>query len=153
MEHSAFSGKRIVILGMARQGQALARFFVAAGADVTIGDATPADKLGAEVQLESLPVKLALGGHPLSLLDGCDLLCLSGGVPAQLPFVQAAIRHIPLSNDSLLTIQLASQAGLGPVVAITGSSGKTTTTTLVGLMLSAGGKPVHVGGNIGVPPK
>ena len=153
MEHSVFSDKRIVILGMARQGQALARFFVAAGADVTISDAAPAEQLGAEMaRLGSLPVKLALGGHPLSLLDGCDLLCLSGGVPAQLPFVQAAIqRHIPLSNDSLLTIQLASQAGLGPIVAITGSSGKTTTTTLVGLMLSAGGKPVHVGGNIGVP--
>ena len=103
-------------------------------------------------KLGSLPVKLALGGHPLSLLDGCDLLCLSGGVPAQLPIVQAAIqRGIPLSNDSLLTLQLASQAGLGPIVAITGSSGKTTTTTLVGLMLSAAGKPVHVGGNIGVP--
>ena len=153
MEHSVFSGKRIVILGMARQGHALARFFAAAGADVTISDAAPAEKLHAEIaKLENLPVKLALGGHSLSLLDGCDLLCLSGGVPAQLPFVQAAVqRQIPLSNDSLLTVQLASQAGLGPIVAITGSSGKTTTTTLVGLMLRAAGKQVHVGGNIGVP--
>jgi UDP-N-acetylmuramoylalanine--D-glutamate ligase len=148
-----FQGKRIVVLGLARQGLALARFFVAAGAAVTVSDAAPADKLAAEVEkLQGLPVTLALGGHPLSLLDGCDLLCLSGGVPAQLPIVQAAIaRGIPLSNDSLLTVQLASQRGLGPLVAITGSSGKTTTTTLVGLMLAASGKTVHVGGNIGVP--
>ncbi len=138
---------------MARQGLALARFFAAAGAAVTISDAAPAEKLAAEIaKLGSLPIELALGGHPLALLDDCDLLCLSGGVPAQLPFVQAAIqRHIPLSNDSLLTVQLASQAGLGPIAVITGSSGKTTTTTLVGLMLRAAGKQVHVGGNIGVP--
>jgi UDP-N-acetylmuramoylalanine--D-glutamate ligase len=153
VEHSEFIGKRVVILGMARQGLALARFFVAAGATVTLSDAAPADKLGAELdKLGNLPVKLELGGHPLSLLDGCDLLCLSGGVPAELPIVHAAIqRNIPLSNDSLLTIQLASQAGLGPIVAITGSSGKTTTATLVGLMLRAAGRQVHVGGNIGLP--
>lgn len=153
MEYSEFCGKRIVILGMARQGQALARFFAAARANVTISDAAPAEKLGAEIaRLGSLSVTLELGGHPLSLLDGCDLLCLSGGVPAQLPIVQAAIqRGIPLSNDSLLTVQLAARAGLGPIIAITGSSGKTTTTTLAGLMLRAGGKQVHVGGNIGLP--
>lgn len=153
MEHSAFQGKRIVILGLARQGQALARFFVAAGATVTISDAAPAEKLGAELaRFGDLPVKLELGGHSPALLDDCDLLCLSGGVPAQLPLVQAAIqRRIPLGNDSLLTVQLASQAGLGPIIAITGSSGKTTTTTLVGLMLRAAGKQVHVGGNIGLP--
>ncbi len=153
MEHSEFTGRRIVILGLARQGLALARFLVAAGAAVTISDAAPAEKLRAVLdQLGDLPVKLELGGHPLALLDDCDLLCLSGGVPAQLPIVQAAMqRHIPLSNDSLLTLQLAAQAGLGPIVAITGSSGKTTTTTLVGLMLEAAGKQVHVGGNIGTP--
>ncbi len=153
VEHSVFSGKRIVILGLARQGQALARFFVAAGAAVTISDAAPAEKLGAELaKLGDLPVQFELGGHPLALLDGCDLLCLSGGVPAQLPIVQAAIqRGIALSNDSLLTLQLAAQAGLGPLIAITGSSGKTTTTTLAGLMLRAAGKQVHVGGNIGMP--
>jgi UDP-N-acetylmuramoylalanine--D-glutamate ligase len=153
VEHSEFSGKRIVILGLARQGQALARFLVAAGANVTLSDAAPAERLIAELdKLGDLPVKLQLDGHPFTLLDCCDLLCLSGGVPAQLPIVQAAIqRKIPLSNDSLLTVQLASQAGLGPIVAITGSSGKTTTTTLVGLMLRAAGKQVHVGGNIGLP--
>jgi UDP-N-acetylmuramoylalanine--D-glutamate ligase len=53
---------------------------------VTISDATPAERLAAEIaRLGDLPVELALGGHPLTLLDGCDLLCLSGGVPPQIP--------------------------------------------------------------------
>ncbi len=153
VDAGVFEGKRIVILGLARQGLALARFFTAAGAQVTVSDAAPAEKLAAELdKLGGLPVQLLLGGHPLTLLDGCDLLCLSGGVPPQLPVVQSAVaRGIPLSNDSLLTLQLAAGRGLGPVVAITGSSGKTTTTTLAGLMLEASGLTTHVGGNIGLP--
>jgi UDP-N-acetylmuramoylalanine--D-glutamate ligase len=148
-----FAGKRVVVLGLARQGLALVRFFVAQGATVVVSDAAPAEKLEAEVAaLAALPVELVLGGHPLTLLEGCDLLCLSGGVPPQLEIVQQAIAQgIRLSNDSLLTFQLARQRGLGPLVAITGSSGKTTTTTLVGLMLEEAGQTVHVGGNIGTP--
>ena len=148
-----FQNRTILILGLARQGLALCRYFVAEGANVTVSDAAPAKKLGAELAaLNGLPVRLALGGHPESLLDGCDLLCLSGGVPAQLPIVQETIRRgIRLSNDSLLTLQLAPC----PVVAITSSSGKTTTTTLVGEMLrrtfAGTGCVVHVGGNIGMP--
>jgi UDP-N-acetylmuramoylalanine--D-glutamate ligase len=153
-----FTNKRIVILGLARQGLALARFLLRQGATVVVSDAAPEEKLQAELAvLGNLPVELALGGHPLSLLDGCDLLCLSGGVPPQLKIVQTAIaRGIRVSNDSLLTMQLARQRGLGPLIAITGSSGKTTTTTLTGLMLAATAcdRPrfaVHVGGNIGTP--
>ena len=116
-----FRGQRIVILGLARQGSALARFFTRAGAQVTISDAASEEKLAADIaRLGDLPVKLVLGGHPPELLDACDLLCLSGGVPAQLGIVQEAIRRgIPLSNDSLLTLQLARQRELGPIVAIT----------------------------------
>ncbi len=148
-----FQNRNVLILGLARQGLALCRYFVAEGANVTVSDAAPAEKLGAELAaLNGLPIRLALSGHPDSLLDGCDLLCLSGGVPAQLPIVQEAIRRgIRLSNDSLLTLQLAPC----PVIAITGSSGKTTTTTLVGEMLrrtfDGTGCTVHVGGNIGTP--
>ena len=64
MEHSEFSGKRIVILGLARQGLALARFFVAAGADVTISDAAPAEKLGAEMAKLGEPAGEAGAGRP-----------------------------------------------------------------------------------------
>ncbi len=154
----ALEGKRVLILGLARQGMALARYCTAAGAQVTISDMAPADKLGDELaSLNGLVragrVALALGGHPLALLDGCELLCLSGGVPPQSPIVQEAIRRaIPLSNDSLMTFQIARARGLGPLIGITGSSGKTTTTTLVGQMLAQGAsRPVHVGGNIGAP--
>ena len=151
----AFANKKVVILGLARQGLALARFFVEQGAQVVISDGASAEQKATEIAaLAGLPVEFALNGHPLSLLDECDLLCLSGGVPPQLEIVQTAIEcGIPLSNDSLLTMQVARARGLGPLVAITGSSGKTTTTTLVGLMLSAtfGAARVHVGGNIGTP--
>lgn len=152
-EKQSFVGQAIVILGLARQGIALARFFAQAGANVIISDAATADQLDAELaQINDLPVELVLGGHPDTLLDSCDLLCLSGGVPPQIPIVQQAIaRGIPLSNDSLLTLQLVRDLNLGPLVAITGSSGKTTTTTLVGQMLVASGRTVHVGGNIGMP--
>ena len=157
MVDRAFAGKHIVILGLARQGLALARFLAGSGAQVIISDAAPAERLTTELaRLNGLSVELALGGHPATLLDGCDLLCLSGGVPPQIPFVQEAIaRGIALSNDSLLTCQLVRQQGLGPLVALTGSSGKTTTTTLVGEMLREsfgnGGRRAHVGGNIGTP--
>jgi UDP-N-acetylmuramoylalanine--D-glutamate ligase len=154
----SLEGKRVLILGLARQGLALARYCTNAGALVTISDLAAADRLDAElVSLNGLVgagrIQLALGGHPLSLLDGCDLLCLSGGVPPQSAIVQEAVRRaIPLSNDSLMTFQIARARGLGPLIGITGSSGKTTTTTLVGRILAQGAtRPVHVGGNIGAP--
>ena len=144
-----FRGKRVLIIGLARQGKALARFFCRQGAQVTITDAKTAAQLQEAItELEGLPVRYVLGGHPLSLLDGCDLLCLSGGVPPEIPFVQEAERRgIPLSNDSLLTLYLAPT----PMIGITGSSGKTTTTALVGEILKAAGFPTWVGGNIGTP--
>ncbi len=141
--------RRIVILGLARQGTALARYLVQAGAHVTVSDMQPAEALAAALAtIADLPVDLVLGGHPLSLLDGTDVLCLSGGVPPDLPIVRAAqARGITLSNDSLLTLQRCPALTVG----ITGSSGKTTTTTLVGEMLKASGQPTWVGGNIGTP--
>jgi len=146
---SAFAGLCIVIVGLARQGSALARFFCGAGAHVTVTDLRPAEDLGdALIALKGLPIRYALGGHPLSLLDSCDLVCLSGGVPPETPFPQEARRRgIPLSNDSLLTLDLIRALSVG----VTGSSGKTTTTTLVGKMLEASGYRTWVGGNIGTP--
>ena len=151
MNSSWFRGKRIVILGLARQGTALARFLVGRGARVTISDLQPAGAAppaAAQAALADLPLTLALGGHPLALLDDADLLCLSGGVSPDLPIVQAArAAGIPLSNDSLLTLQQTAAFSVG----ITGSSGKTTTTTLTGAMLKASGLTTWVGGNIGTP--
>ncbi len=142
-------GKRIVILGLARQGTALARWAARQGARVTASDIRPAEALHEAIaSLEGLPIELALGGHPVELLDGCDLLCLSGGVPPYIPIVREAVRRgIPLSNDSILFLERTK----GQTMGITGSSGKTTTTTLVGKMLEASGLTTWVGGNIGKP--
>ena len=171
----SFVGTKVVILGLARQGIAAARFFVQQGAQVTISDASPPERLAEPLaQLAAAlrhdgrsvdEVELALGGHPLSLLDGCKLLCLSGGVPPQISLVQTALAQgVSLTNDTILTLERSTARAIG----ITGSSGKTTTTTLVGLILAASGlatpvgdgfatvrsgpQPhVWVGGNIGQP--
>ena len=139
----------MVIVGLARQGSALARFFCAQGAQVVVTDLGRPEQLRAQVDaLAGLPIEYVLGEHPLALLDGCDLLLLSGGVPPETPLPREARRRgIPLSNDSLLTLHLSA----APLIGITGSSGKTTTTTLVGEMLKASGLNTWIGGNIGTP--
>ena len=141
------AGKRVVVLGMARQGKALARWLPALGARVTLSDSRSAETLSAEVaSLAGLPVEFALGGHPLALLDDCDVLCLSGGVPPTLPIVEEARRRgIRVTNDAQLFIERCP----APVLGITGSAGKTTTTALTGAMARAAGRVTHVGGNIG----
>jgi len=144
-----WSGRRVVILGIARQGTALARYLVAHGAQVTLSDLKPAHQLDLQ-PLAGLPVQFVLGGHPLELLDACDLLCLSGGVPTDLPIVNEARRRgIQLSNDA----QIFLEACPARVIGITGSAGKTTTTTLVGEILKTdqSDRAVWVGGNIGNP--
>jgi len=152
-----YQGQRIVILGLARQGVALAQYLAGQGARVVVSDLQPATspRLAANLAaLGNLTIEYVLGGHPLSLLDGADGLCLSGGVSADLPIVrEARRRHIGLSNDTQVFLE-ACPAGV-LTVGITGSAGKTTTTTLAGRMLSgalaSGGRTVWVGGNIGNP--
>lgn len=145
-----WNGTRTLILGAARQGIALARWLSRHGSDVTLSDARSLDELApARESLADTTVKWAAGGHPLDLLDRTDVLCLSGGVPLTLPIVQEALRRgLPLSNDT----QIFMEAVPCRTVGITGSAGKTTTTTLVGNMakLAYGGR-AFVGGNIGDP--
>jgi UDP-N-acetylmuramoylalanine--D-glutamate ligase len=94
--------KRVIVLGLARQGKALARYLSANGANVVVSDVKAASELGESMrELSDLDLQFELGGHPPELLEGADLLCLSGGVPADLPLVQQArLRGIPISNDS-----------------------------------------------------
>ncbi len=140
---------RVVIVGLARQGKALARFFAEQGWRVTVSDMRKPEALQDAIrELSDLTIHYVLGEHPLSLLEDCDLFCTSGGVPTDLPIVQeAARRGIPLSNDA----QEFMRRCPAPIVGITGSAGKTTTTTLVGKMLTAAGFTTWVGGNIGNP--
>ena len=141
------AGRHVVVLGMARQGKALGRWLPTVGARVTLSDSQSAEALAADVaEFAGTPVQFALGGHPLELLDDCDLLCVSGGVPPTLPIVQEALRRgIAVANDAQLFLERCP----APVLGITGSAGKTTTTALVGAMCRAAGRTTHVGGNIG----
>lgn len=143
------SGKRIVILGLARQGEALARFAAEAGADVVVSDLrSPAALHESLERLQDLEIAYVLGEHPLRLLEGADLLAVSGGVPADAPLVQAArAQGIRITNDAL-EFTVRSPA---PIIGITGSAGKTTTTSLAGAMSRAAGRTTWVGGNIGRP--
>ena len=151
-----YAGLRATILGAARQGLAVARFLLQNGAHVTLSDERSADQLAtamaaltsfAQEHGASAP-RFVLGDHPITLLDSTDLLLLSGGVSPGIPIAEEARqRGIALSNDGALTLRHCPT----PIIGITGSAGKTTTTTLTGLMLEAAGYRVHVGGNIGVP--
>src|SRR5512145_616932 len=145
-----WTGTRVLILGAARQGLALARWLSLHGARVTLSDVRSEDDLRiARQSLAEYPIRWALGGHPLELLDSTDVLCPSGGVPLTLPIVAEAVkRGIPLSNDSQIFMEVVPCKTIG----ITGSAGKTTTTTLVGRMAkNAYGDKAYVGGNIGDP--
>lgn len=149
-----WEGLRVVVIGAARQGLALTRYLAREGAQVVLTDARSADQLvEARQELARLPMEWVVGGHPLTLLDGADLVCPSGGVPLSIPLIdEARTRGIPLSNDS----QVFMDAVSCPVVGITGSAGKTTTTTLMGRIAeqaAAAGiyRRAHVGGNIGNP--
>jgi len=149
---SNWKGQRILIIGAARQGQALARYLAGQQAVVTLNDQRSDEQLqSARQNLAGLDIRWVTGGHPLDLLDDVDLVCLSGGVPLNLPIVvEAQRRGIPLSNDS----QVFMEAVPCPVIGITGSAGKTTTTTLVGRMAADHvrlPRRVWVGGNIGTP--
>ena len=145
-----WKGKRVVIIGAARQGLALAEYAAAKGAQVVLNDARSAEQLAeAQQRLGALPEEWELGGHPSSLLQKTDFLAPSGGVPRDLPLiVEARRKGIAITNDS----QLFLEATPATVIGITGSSGKTTTTTLVGRMLRhMEGATVWIGGNIGHP--
>lgn len=148
-----WKGRRVVIVGAARQGSALAAYLATHGARVLLTDKRPSEQLeAAQNRLSGLPVEWRLGEHPMDILEGADLLCLSGGVPSDIPLVTAAQqRGIPLSNDSQIFLEQAPC----PVIGLTGSAGKTTATILVGRILKAmegkGIRRAWVGGNLGNP--
>jgi UDP-N-acetylmuramoylalanine--D-glutamate ligase len=144
-----FTGKRLLILGLARQGTALARFAAGVGAVVTVSDLRPPEKLtDVQADLSDLDINYVLGEHPMSLLDKTDVLAISGGVPADAPFVAAArAKGIIITNDSQEFIKRTPTA----VIGITGSAGKTTTTALTGVISQVSGRRNWVGGNIGRP--
>ncbi|MFA5910116.1 MAG: UDP-N-acetylmuramoyl-L-alanine--D-glutamate ligase [Vicinamibacterales bacterium] len=140
------SGQRVLVVGAARSGVAAAHLLARRGAVVTLTDRKPA--IPEEADLRAAGVRLELGGHQVASFEAANLVVMSPGVPLDLPEVaRARAVGVPVIGE----LELASRWLRGPIVAITGTKGKSTTTTLVGRMLEAAGRRVLVGGNIGYP--
>jgi UDP-N-acetylmuramoylalanine--D-glutamate ligase len=158
---SDYKNMRVVVIGAARQGMALSRYLVEHGAYVVLNDRRSVTQMShtldalADLSKRENALQWVLGGHPLSLLDQADLVCVSGGVPLTLPLLQEAqAKNIPLSNDSQIFLEVAPCK----VVGITGSAGKTTTTSLFYQITQEIHDPIShafrkawIGGNIGSP--
>jgi UDP-N-acetylmuramoylalanine--D-glutamate ligase len=139
-------GSRVLVVGAARSGIAAAELLVSRGARVTLTDLKTI--VPEEEALREHGVALELGGHRAETFTAADLIVTSPGVPPELPEIaRARDRGVTVIGE----LELASRWLRGRIVAITGTKGKSTTTTLVGRMLAASGRRVLVGGNIGVP--
>jgi UDP-N-acetylmuramoylalanine--D-glutamate ligase len=141
--------KRVLVVGLGKSGVASALFLKERGARVTVSDTKSPHQLRDEIPvLLDHGIAVETGGHGERTFRGQDLIVVSPGVPVDAPpLVQARASGEPVIGE----IELAAQHLPGPIVAITGSNGKTTTTTLTGKILLAGGLPALVGGNIGTP--
>ena len=142
------AGKKTLVVGLARTGVACARFLARAGARVTVTDQAPAADLEEpRREIRDLGIKEELG-VPQPVWQAYDLLLLSPGVPPELPWLAAAREaSIPVWGE----LELAGHFFTRPLLAVSGTNGKTTTTTLVGELLRASGLRPLVGGNIGTP--
>src|SRR5882762_2551747 len=139
--------KRVLVVGLGKSGVASALFLKAHGAKVTVSDTKSGDELHNEIPvLLDHGITVETGGHGERTFRGQDLIVVSPGVPIDAaPLAQARA----LGEKVIGEIELAAQFFPGPIVAITGSNGKTTTTTLAGEIVAASGRPTVVGGNIG----
>jgi UDP-N-acetylmuramoylalanine--D-glutamate ligase len=143
------ANKKILVVGLARTGLAAARFLHHRGAAVRATDISTEAQLSPGVaELRALGIDLALGGHRVEDFTAADLVVLSPGVPHTLAPLQAARdRGVPVIAE----VELAARFIREPIVAVSGTNGKTTVTELLGRMLEASGRRVFVGGNIGRP--
>src|ERR1700746_466913 len=143
------NGKRALVVGLEKSGVASALFMKAHGARVTVSDTKSGDELRNEIPVVlDHGITVETGGHGERTFRGQDLIVVSPGVAVDAPLL---VQARTLGEAVIGEIELAAQFLPGPIVAITGSNGKTTTTTLTGEILAAGGLPTLVGGNIGTP--
>jgi UDP-N-acetylmuramoylalanine--D-glutamate ligase len=141
--------KRVLVVGLGKSGLSSALFLRAQGAQVTVSDTRSAEALAKEIPaLLEAGIMVESGGHGLLTFRRQDLIVVSPGVPMDTPEVkQVHAFGLPVIGE----LELASRFLKGKVVAITGSNGKTTTTTLLGKIFTDAGGPTLLGGNIGVP--
>jgi UDP-N-acetylmuramoylalanine--D-glutamate ligase len=142
-------GKKVLVVGLGKSGLAAALFLRRRGALVTVSDTRSAEALSKEIPtLLEEGVMVEAGGHGLLTFRRQDLIVVSPGVPLDTPeLVQVKSFGLPVIGE----LELAARFLKGRTIAVTGSNGKTTTTTLLGEILAAAGLPTLVGGNIGVP--
>src|SRR5206468_438544 len=142
-------GKKVLVVGLGKSGLAAALFLRRRGAQVTVSDIRSAEALARDIPaLLEEGINVETGGHGLLTFRRQDLIVVSPGVPLDTPeLAQVRSFGLPIIGE----IELAARFLKGKTLAITGSNGKTTTTTLVGEILKQGGLPTVVGGNIGVP--
>lgn len=142
-----FTGKKVLVLGLAKSGYAAARLLHELGAEVIVNDRNELDNHPAAGDLQSLGMRVIGGGHPISILDeGIELIVKNPGIPYTNPLlVEAAVRGIKIITE----VEIASIVSEGDFIGITGSNGKTTTTTLIFEMLNEAGKDPILAGNIG----
>ena len=144
-------GRRVTVFGFGRrEGVSLVRFLAAEGAETLVSDRLPAAELGESLAgIAGLPVQLNLGGHDEDrILAWSDIIFVSPVIPRTLPALQEAVRRgIVLSSE----VELFFQRCPAPIIGVTGSAGKSTTTTMLAEMLERSDRPVVVGGNIGRP--
>ncbi|MFN7952495.1 MAG: UDP-N-acetylmuramoyl-L-alanine--D-glutamate ligase [bacterium] len=143
------AGKRVLVVGVARTGLAAARFLLERGARVTITERRSRAELPAEIdELERAGALIEAGGHRDSTFVAQDLIVISPGVPMSIePLVRAREHDVWVVSE----LELAARYVTAPIVAITGTNGKSTTTTLIGLVAEAAGLAAFVGGNLGTP--
>ncbi len=145
-----FRGQRVTIVGLGkgRTASGLARFLVSCGASVTITDALPRERLGEGIaRLGDTPVQLVLGpsSDDVALADPNYVFVINGVRPRSATILRALQRHIPVLTEMGLFFRLCPAT----IVGVTGTKGKTTTTTMIGRILTRGNRRVVVGGNIG----
>ena len=142
-------GKKVVVVGLGRTGEATADFLLARGARVVATDSRPEDQLaGVAANLRKRGALLELGGHFDQTFISADLIVLSPGVPPEIrPLALARAHGVPITGE----IELASRYVTAPIAAVTGTNGKTTVTSLMGDIMLKSGRKTFVGGNIGNP--
>ena len=148
MKHiKTYQHKKILVLGLAKSGVSAASLLHKLGAFVTVNDSKPLSENPEAQGLLEQGIKVVCGSHPIELMDeGFELVVKNPGIPYFNPMIQKAIeKQIPIITE----VELAYQVSEAPLVGITGTNGKTTTTTLIYEMLNEGNKKPLIAGNIG----
>jgi len=149
MSMEDYRNRQVVVLGLAKSGVAVAKLLHRFGAQVVVNDKKPREEATGVDELEALGITVITGHHPDDLIhENISLVVKNPGIPYEAPPISKALAlHIPVVTE----VELAYQICKAPIIGITGSNGKTTTTTLVGLILEKANIDSTVGGNIGTP--